>query len=349
MKRLLPFVIIFFPGLISVNAQPLSVSNFLNAISLSVTKGEHYISQKGFELFARQQEEDTMSETYFYRGKRRRNLDTIDRKMERTVCKGGLSLSYSTSSEKEFIEFREQLHKEGFHTRSKHDSTNPVNEIYQFRDLTAWIRELPEDDFKYHFRIEKKFLPLPRDIVYGEDLLAFDSHEQLEYIFGSSQVKKDLYYFSQNEFSRCSVLFPNTERQAVFIWQDEQNDRRLYYLVFGGQLMLESTKNDDRPVAENAWTLKSKVRAGMHLKELRLLNGTDFSFHSVNTKYSGMILPSNTGKIDFEKEGIVLACMNCNDMDDKNKPLLTADEALADGRRFFVFTIMLYPAPIATR
>ena len=78
-------------------------------------------------------------------------------------------------------------------------------------------------------------------------------------------------------------------------------------------------------------------------------NGTKTTTTTLSSKDSGMILPSNTGKIDFEKEGIVLACMNCNDMDDKNKPLLTADEALADGRRFFVFTIMLYPAPIATR
>jgi hypothetical protein len=349
MKRLLPFFIILLSGLISVNAQPLSVSNFLNAISLSVSKGEHYISQKGFHLFARQQEKDTMSETYFFRGKRKRNLDTIDRKMERTVCKGGLSLSYYTSSEEEFRAFRAQLHKEGFRTHSKPDSSKTLNEVYQYRDLTAWLIELPGEDFKYHCRIEKKFLPLPRDIVFAEDLLAFDSHEQLEYVFGPGQVKSDLYYFSQNEFSRCSVLFPHTDRQAVFIWQDEINDRQLYYLVFGGQLMLESSKHDDRPIAENAWTLKSKVRAGMHLKELRMLNGTDFSFHSVNTKYSGMVLPSSSGRIDFEKEGIVLACMNCNDMDEKNKPVLTADEALADGKRFFVFTIMLYPASITAR
>ena len=83
----------------------------------------------------------------------------------------------------------------------------------------------------------------------------------------------------------------------------------------------------------------------MNLRELRRLNGNDFSFYSVRSKYSGMVLPETAGNIDFKKEGVVLACMNCNDMGLADENVLTADEAIRAGRSFFVFSIMLYPTP----
>lgn len=344
MKRTLPLIILL-TGIFAAYGQPLSVSNLLTAISLSPAKGASYISQRGFFLASRDQQQDTLVETYYFKGKKNTGRDTIERKAERRVSPAGLTIIYSTGSEREYQSIIQQLKKEGFKCRNQ--SGSPL--ISQFRDLTAWSVERPEDEFRYEVRIQKKYLPAIKEILYGEDLLAFDSHEQLAYVFGEENIRNDIYYFSEKEFSRCTVLFPKTDRQAVFIWLDEVNDRCLTSLVLGGQLALESTKNYDKPIAENSWELKSKIRAGVNLKELRILNGMDFSFHSVNSKFSGMVVPGSTGKIDFQKEGIVLACMNCQDMGTVEKPLLSADEALAEGRRFFVFTIMLYPSPLASR
>ena len=186
-------------------------------------------------------------------------------------------------------------------------------------------------------------LPGEREVEFANDLLRFNSHENLEYVFGRSNVKRDVYYFSEREFSRCSVLYPNTERQVVFIWKDEQNDYDLLYILVGGNLTAKELMNYNRHVAENNWKARSNVHAGMSLAELRKLNGADFSFYSASSPYSGMILPNQSGSIDFKKESIVLACLNCSDMKTSSRQTLSADTAMAEDRRFFVFTIMLYP------
>ena len=62
-----------------------------------------------------------------------------------------------------------------------------------------------------------------------------------------------------------------------------------------------------------------------------------------------MVLPASTGNIDFKREGVILACINCSDIEKSDKSTLSADEALAEGRNIFVFTIMLYPPSLTLR
>jgi hypothetical protein len=339
MKRILPFVILLFTGLQTLRSQGLSLNQLFTAASLPVSKCNHFIVQKGFSSAMVEKLEAVTTHSFEYKSRKK---DTIRRNVIRFEGAGSVLLEYNTASKEEFDELRKDLAKDKFYLSEKSNlQTGPW--VYQKKDVIVHASPCSADKEFYCLRVEKSILPQAKDVLFGEDLLSFNSHEQLAYIFGRGNVIKDLYYFSATEFSRCSVLFPHTDRQAVFIWNDEINDYGLSYLVLGGQVMLESNRNSDQMIPENSWVLKSNIKAGMNLRELRKINGKDFSFHSISSKFSGMVLPENTGNIDFKKEGIVLACMNCSDLGASASPIITADEAIAQDRRFFVFTILLYP------
>ncbi len=191
--------------------------------------------------------------------------------------------------------------------------------------------------------MQKKILPNPKDVNYGDDLLVFNSHEYLSYYFGKGNVKNDIYFLSENEVARCSVLFLNTNRQVVYIWKDDVNKCTIDHLLFGGQQKLESLKQNDNFIAENNWILKSGIHAGMSLFELRRLNENDFKFYGGNSANSGLVLQDNAGKLNFKRENIYLGCMNCNDKNFSSAAIINADDAIADEKILFVLTIALNP------
>ena len=189
----------------------------------------------------------------------------------------------------------------------------------------------------------KKRFPKSKDIYYADDLLTFTSHEYLVHYFGEQNVKKDIYFLSGNEIAKCSVLFLNTNRQVVFIWADEQNRCAISSLLFGGQQNLASSKESGKYVEENNWSLKSGIRPGMSLLELRMLNGNDFKFYGGNSINSGSVIPDGVGKLDFKKEEIILACLNCRDDKYSTAKVVNADDSIEEGRILFVLSIILNP------
>ena len=66
--------------------------------------------------------------------------------------------------------------------------------------------------------------------------------------------------------------------------------------------MAESSITYDQNVAENIWQLKSGIRQGMSLYQLRKLNDAAFDFNGGNSAYTGMVATANSGKLDFKKE-----------------------------------------------
>ena len=335
---LLLFLLLLY--FLPARTQVLSVQQLLTATSMAPHKAENFIGQKGFIFSGVQEQKDTIVKNYVFRAKRR-SKDSIERKLSRYCLTEETCVTYQTGSLDEYRSLRKQLAREGFIYNGTIDSTIVSKQFFQDKDISV---EVTVDSTNlvpvYLFRMQKRILPSIKEIVYGDDLLVFNSHQNLAYVFGEQNIKKDIYFFSEKEFSRCSILFPNTERQAVFVWKDEQNDRQLQQVVLGGQIKLASTLNDDRIIAENTWMLKNRVHAGMSLRELRRLHADNFNFHSPSSSYSGMVIPASSGNIDFEKEGIVLACLNCPEDD---KLTFNADDAIQQGQRFFVFTIMLYP------
>jgi hypothetical protein len=146
-----------------------------------------------------------------------------------------------------------------------------VNTSIEIKDSTIFFTCL----------LERKELPKAKDIIYAEDLLSVSSHEHLCLLFGEANVKKDTFYYSPTEINKCSILFPNTNREVVFIWNDETNYRKTAFLVIGGNSKPNSSSNFNRPIEQNVWRSRQGVYSGMSLAELQNLNGKEVRFYKL--------------------------------------------------------------------
>ena len=333
----------------TVFSQGIQLEQLISVASMPQQKFDPFMIKKGFSQTLFQQKADSNMQTYQWikpSPKRNRLIDSSTRILQRNSCKEQLFITYQTSSLQELQGFKAQMAAKGFYSNSAStDSISDQPRLYQHQDFTIkTCVEIKDTIVLYAFKIYKKSFPDLGDIVYADDLLTFTSHEYLSYFFGEQNLKKDFFFLSGDEVTRCSVLFPNTNKQVVFLWKDEVNRNGIANLLFGGQQKLKSTLEDNASyVAESVWVLKSGIHAGMPLYQLRILNGNDFTFYGGNSPNTGSVLPNKTGKLDFKKEDILLGCVNCDDNKFNTTTTLQADEAIADGRIVFVLSVMLNP------
>ncbi|MEO6538318.1 MAG: hypothetical protein ABIT07_10935 [Ferruginibacter sp.] len=340
MKKWLLYCLLGF----SLNCQgQLAPLDIVEAVNLPKKNFDNYITKKGFALSRTSALGDTLVNSYNYIGsKKNKHPDSVKRELISVTSQLNFSLKYLTYSEQEYLKKKNQLKAEGFICNREKDSLNANPLLFQSKNITVLISAVPRDSLTaYTFLIKKQSLPKPEEIIYAEDLAAFNSHEYLRYYFGDKNVKKDIYYLSENQLAKCSILFPNTNRQVVFLWGDEPNNCNLLKMYIGGQLQAESSLEYDRVVSENLWQLKCGIHAGMSLYALRQLNEKAFSFYAGNSANTGVILPDNDGKLDFKKSGVILGCMNCTDADYYKKSIINTDDALKQGRMLFVHTIII--------
>jgi hypothetical protein len=332
-----------------VNGQQISSDQLLNLLSLSLPKLESQLSSKRFFPASEKSEGDTTFKTYEYRpsSKRGKNIesDSISSKIVRASLKESSTLCYQTTAEREFLSAIETLKKRGFYCEYEKDSTIKTSSyLYQHEDFTAEAASYYHDNLKWFcITFFKKNLSINKEFVFAEDLLEFTSHEYLVYYFGEKNIQKDIFYFAGNEVVNCSVFLIDTERQAVFIWKDGLNRRKIDNILLGGQHRLKSQQTNNKFIAENIWKLKSGVHAGMSLFELRNLNNKDISFYGGDAANPGLIVPESSNRVNFKNADVILGCMNCSDPGFGKTKMLTAEKAIYDGRILFVLTIALYP------
>ena len=104
-----------------------------------------------------------------------------------------------------------------------------------------------------------------------------------------------------------------------------------------------SSANYDGIIDENVWHSKEGVYSGMSLHSLLKLNGTSFKFYGKNTSIPYMIVPENTGALNFKKNRIVLGCLNPTSSQLLKNSTVSADEILSDNLGIYVFMMMLLP------
>lgn len=246
---------------------------------------------------------------------------------------------FQTPHEEEFKRLETGLQSEGYLYTEK-DQVG----LYQKGLLCVHTWKKAEGDkTTYFFEVEKKTLPKARDIVYAEDLLSLSSHEYLAAVYGDANVKKDFFYFSDEEVNKCSVLFPNTPMQVIFIWKDEASRRDIDFILLGGQLRAQSSAGYDRPVVQNTWQSKQGIQSGMSLKELYGLNDNDIQIYSWGSDRPGVVDATTKGNLNFKKLSLVLNCFDCNDDKLSAATSLKASNLINEGRRVFVSTIVLMP------
>lgn len=217
--------------------------------------------------------------------------------------------------------------------------------MYQRGSIRIFPSVKQESDHNvYAFEVQRKELPKATEIAFAEDLLQLVSHEYLASVFGPDHVKKDVFYFSEKEVNRCSVLFPNTSLQVVFVWKDEANQKEIAYMLIGGQVRTASSQAYHKTIEMNKWQSSQGIYLGMPLKELERLNGAPIEFYGWDSEQPGMVSPQNKGRINFKKLGVELNCLDCNEDKYYSKSkLLNSTEILQQNGRVYVSMLILVP------
>jgi hypothetical protein len=254
------------------------------------------------------------------------------------------TIIFQTSFATEFNQLLKELSNAGFYHPEKPAMPPGYFPLYQKGSITIQpSKKIVDERLVYFFKVQRKLLPTIRDVVFAEDLLQLTSHEHLAAVFGSQNVKKDLFYFSENEMNKCSVLFPNTSMQVIVVWKDEINNQGISFLIIGGQLK-EASPNVTYNMEYNKWRSSNGVYAGMTLRQLIELNENPVNFYGWETDQPGLLTKQNTGKIDFNKVGIQLNCLDCSpDNFYTNNNLISSSRILNNNSRVFVSTIIIIP------
>lgn len=345
MVRLFLIIIFYTPFMCMAQSRSLTVNDLLTLSSFSPKNFDNYMNKKGFSPGGRSLQDNAMAVTFFEkRNTKRKDTLHIIRSIDLYKKGDTWCFAFHTSSMNEYMDGRNRLKKAGFFYSDSKDTSTAASLLFQKGNITVQASSGIEDDNSvYTFLLQKKELPNPGNIQYAEDLLRFDSHEYLVSFFGKKNVKQDVYYFSEKELKKCSVLFANSNRQAVFIWDDEANLCKLSYVLISGILPTVSAAHYSGNVSQNKWMLKNGIYSGMSLKELLQLNGNDFEFYGRNSEFSFMVAPENTGNINFKKTGLMLSCLDCNGSGLLNKLKVSAADGVDNNLSLCVFYIMITP------
>src|SRR5688572_14547464 len=180
MKRMLPFLF-FLLAYIKGYGQPLTLDQLINVVSMPSSKCDNYLNQKGFSVASSENQKDTSVRTYYFHGRKNAH-DTITRNLVRRTTPNSNYIRFETASKSEFHEIAEKFRKEGFPRYDFNaDESTPI--MFQQKDLAIITAVHIEEEKLYTISIQKRLLPGIKEILYGEDLLAFDSHEHLAYVF----------------------------------------------------------------------------------------------------------------------------------------------------------------------
>jgi hypothetical protein len=345
MARLLLILILKGFVLCMAQAQSFTLDDLLALSSVPPKNFDNYMNKKGFLPASKSLQDGALALSFF---EKRKNKPADTLLISRTVDLYKKDDSYcfilNTSSWSECLDGRKRLKKAGFLCDRNTDTckTFPLN--FQKRNMTVQLTAAhDENDSLYTFLLQRKELPDPSTIRYAEDLLQFDSHEFLVSFFGEKNVITDVYYFSERELKRCSVLYPNTSQQAVFMWEDEANLNKLSYVLISGILPTLSAVQYSGNISQNKWVSRTGLYSGMSLRELLRFNNDDFEFYGRDSEFSFMVVPEKAGNIDFRKTGVMLGCTDCNGYGLLNRTKISAADALQYNLALYIFYIMIAP------
>jgi hypothetical protein len=346
MGRLLVILIVLCPVLCTGQEKAFTVDDLVKISSISPQSYDDYIVRKGYSIKRRSVVENTTGFSFFekqYPGK----LDSaaVNRSVDVYKKDDIWCVVLRTSSVDEFMSARTRLKKMDFFCSSASDTCAKTPLLFQKKTVTIQAICNTEQDGEpvYTFVIRKKELPSPTAVRFADDLLKFDSHEYLVAYFGENNVRKDVYIFSEKESRKCSVLFPNTDEQAVFIWDDEENYRKISYVLIAGAISTPDAKKFNGSISHNKWELKNGIYQGMRISDLLRLNSNDFKFFGNQSEYSMMVEPKVTGSINFKWIGIGFNCFNCERAAVLDRQKVSASDAVNNNLAMHVSCIMISP------
>jgi hypothetical protein len=346
MTRLLFILILHSIFICGAKAQTITVDDLLTLSNLPTKNVDHFMNKKGFVTGSGSFQYNASAVSFFQkRSKKKRAVPpSVIQSVDIYQKEGSYWFTLHTTSVGEWVDGKNRLKKEGFFYDKDVDTSGAVSLLFQKRTISILADSSRKDSStQYNFSLQLMELPEPGSIQDAEDLLKFDSHEHLATVFGPSNVKKDLYYFTEKQMKKCSILFANTSRQAIFVWEDEGNLRKLAYVIVSSISPTLSAARFSGYVSPNRWITKKGISASMSLRELLQLNGEDFEFYGINSEFAYMVEPKRTGNLDFKKTGVMLGCLDCSDSKLLEKTKISAANAVDKNLYLYVFYIMIRP------
>ena len=324
------WICLFLAPILWANAQrkEITLNDLIFFTSCSIKEFNAFAGKHGFNL----PKGFRHSTEPFYINKQSAK-DKIHRSIIPTRNDMGSMLLFRTEIESEFTSLKTQADALGF--RQIIEDKPAVNETrYQKLDLILIFRIKREEDKRmYEIRLERTRQNHASSYVYAEDLLQVESHETLMAVFGVRNVKRDTLYMDENQFLPVTVLFPDTYSEALLIWSDKINEKKVEMIVIGEKLKRNSWKGSQ----QNKWYSKQGIHLGMPLKELINANNEHFNLYGLHTDYPGFIVPDSPGSINFKKLGIQLNCLDCSDEKEfTSKATFTSLVLLSKTDRVFV-------------
>ncbi len=243
----------------------------------------------------------------------------------------------------EYVDNQRELIKSGFFYDESADVNKDSSMLFQKGNIVI-LASSQKNDAASQYTFKLKVKKIPERIKYAEDLLQFDSHEFLASFFGPQNVKRDMYYFSEKELKKCSVLFSGTKYQVVFVWGDEKNLDNLLYILVPHVLPTKGAKENNPVTGNSEWQFQNGIYPGMDIKELLRLNQMDFNIYGNASDLAFMVKPAESGKIDFKKTAVMLGCNSCDDIKILNQPEVSAIAVVNKDLPMYVNDVILYPS-----
>lgn len=345
MKKLLliPFMQLIFAG--PANSQSFTLDDLLKLSSVSPKQLDNHLKREGFTNTRHWMDYD-LRKISFYEKIKTAKRDSLTGRIVDLYNKDATKyFEFHTPSYAEYLDGHKRLLKAGFFHDEKKELTQTDAKLYQKKNMTVLaMTSTAEGVLQYSFQLAVKEYPNPASIRHAEDLLKFTSHEYLAGFFGEKNVKKDFYYFSDKELKKCTVLFGNSSKQAVFVWDDEENLRDLSYILVSNVIPTVNSEKFNEVIGLNKWELENGIYSGMSVKELLKLNQKDFEIYGSRSEKAFMIKQENSGKIDFKKIAVMMSCNNCNDDRLLKNSAVKAQDIADDNLPMYVYHIILYSA-----
>ena len=344
MKRILLILILqnFATG--KIHSQSFTVDDLITLASLQSKNINHFMNKNGFAAYSSKSESDTMELTFSVKVKANKKNIGTKKTIDIYLSDDSKYFTLHTSSLSEYLDGQRSLIKSGFFYDDKKDVSKEPLMLFQKGNITIQASSLEEDGIsQYSFKLTVK--KIPSTIKYADDLLQFDSHEFLVSFFGEKNVKKDIYYFSEKELRKCSVLFSGTRYQVVFVWEDENNLKNISYILVPHTLTTAGAEEKDNAITENnEWKFKNGIYPGMDIKELLRLNEIDFDIYGNKSDLAFMVKPAENGRIDFKKTAVTLSCNGCRDIKMFNQQAVSALDVAKKDLPMYVNDVIIYPS-----
>jgi len=324
-------------------AQSFDIGDLIKLSYLPTKAIDHYLYKKGFDLSSTKTDSLSTEAAFTTRIKAHKEIFSHPKNIYISLADNYRSYSLQTSLANEYVDGQRQLIKSGFFYDETADVNRDSSMLFQKGNVVI-LASSKKSDTASQYTFELTVKKIPERIKYAEDLLQFDSHEFLTSFFGPQNVKRDMYYFSEKELKKCSVLFSGTKYQVVFVWGDEKNLDDLLYILVPHVLPTKGAEVNNPVTGNSEWQFQNGIYPGMDIKELLRLNQKDFNIYGNASELAFMVKPAESGKIDFKKTAVMLGCNSCDDIKMLNQPEVSAIAVVKKDLPMYVNDVILYPS-----